>query len=344
VVRWRDVKPGPILPVPSISLDQPPPAAAPMTPKHADPGSIPRAVARGLAATLVVVVLAACSSAPPDYRAADAPRFDPAVIDRCPPPCVAVVLGSGGPRGFAHVGVLKALERAGVRPDLMVGASVGALIATLYASGIAAQDLEELACNLDATRFLRITTRGFEGNALELERFVNEQVQARPLERLGIPVVVVAARERDYAPAMFSAGNADVAVRASAAIPGVFPASTIRGVRYVDGDEHVPVPIRIARELGARVVIAVDIAAYLESTPAEAPEDWRVRDRERAERTARETPLADVYIHPDLGYYTGVSSQYRRQSIAIAEQDTIAMLPAIRASIERVRQATSPAR
>jgi NTE family protein len=289
----------------------------------------------GLTPLLIAVV--GCAGVPPDYDAPDAPRFDAAIADRCGRPCVALVLGSGGPRGFAHVGVLKVLEAEGIRPGMIVGASVGAMIGAMYASGLSAAELEDVACEIDATKFIRFTATGLIGDGLALEAFVNESVRGQPLEALARPIAVVAMREHDREPEVFSAGNAGVAVRASAAIPRAFPVATIRGVRYVDGDEWTPVPIRVARSLGADVVIAIDVSAHLERTPAEAPRDWQARDQFRAGQIAAERREADVFIHPDLGYYASVSSEYRRRSIAIAAAATRERLPEIRAALAQRR-------
>lgn len=280
--------------------------------------------------------IAGCANIPPDYTAADAPRYDPTVVARCAKPCVALVLGSGGPRGFAHIGVLKVLEQEGIRPGLIVGASVGSMIGALYASDWPVSKIEEVACEVDATRFIRFVGNGFEGDALELERFVNENVRHLPIEKLAKPLAIVTAREKDLSPQVFTVGNTGVAVRASAAIPGAFPVATIQGVRYVDGDEYIPVPIKIARQLGADVVISVDISAHLSSTPPEAPDEWKKRDFDRAVRVQAELPEADVNLHPDLGYYASVSAEYRRRSIAIAAAQTRKQLPEIRAAIARV--------
>ncbi|MEO7402694.1 MAG: patatin-like phospholipase family protein [Burkholderiales bacterium] len=290
------------------------------------------AASHHLIVAAAMLALAGCAGAPPNYEAPDAPRYDAAIRERCGSPCVALVLGSGGPRGFAHVGVLKVLEREGLKPGMIVGASVGALIGSIYATGISAVKLEEFACEIDATKFLRFSGFGIRGDGLALEAFVNETVGGKPLEALGAPIAIVAMREFDHEPEVFTAGNTGVAVRASAAIPRAFPVATIRGVRYVDGDEWTPVPIRIARALGADIVIAVDVSAHIDKTPSGAPDDWRAKDEFRAGQIRSERPFADVFIHPDLGYYASMSTAYRRRSIALAERATEVLLPQIRAA------------
>ena len=97
-----------------------------------------------------------------------------------------------------------------------------------------------------------------------------------------------------------------------------------------------PVAIRAARSMGAQVVIAVDVSAYLERTPAEAPESWRLRDRKRTAMIAAEMAEADVFIHPDLGYYAAIAVPYRQMCIRQGELAAREALPAIRAALAKL--------
>jgi len=126
-------------------------------------------------------------------------------------------------------------------------------------------------------------------------------------------------------------------VRASSAIPGSFDPVRILGVDYIDGDELTPLPIKVARQLGAQIVIAVNVSEYMEDTPPGVPQEWVTKGWRRAHAVDAEAPFADVIIHPNTGYYTGVRHDYRVRSIAIAEAATRAMLPKIRAAIARGR-------
>jgi NTE family protein len=255
---------------------------------------------------------------------------------------VALVLGSGGPRGFAHVGALKALEEAGIRPDLVVGSSAGALVGALYASGIPAGELDALARNVNVAEFfeLRMVT-GALATGRAVQEYVNRHVGNRPIERFGVPFAAVATRLRDGAVTIFNHGDAGAAVRASSASPGQFEPVGILGERYVDGDEASPVPMAAARSLGAQVVIAVDVSAYIASTPAGVPAEWVAKDERRARQIAGESGSADVLVHPDLGYYAGHSEEYRRRIIAIAQDATRAKIPEIRAAISRAANQAS---
>jgi NTE family protein len=283
------------------------------------------------------LLLGACGTGPDSYEGADAPTFlQPRFAAN--KAVVALVLGGGGRRGFAHVGALKALDAAGIRPDLVVGTSVGALIGGLYASGLTGAELEQLALALSLREFVTyVPLDGVRLRGGALADYVNRQAGGRPIEKLPLAFAAVAARASDNAAAIFNRGNLGVAVRASAALVEVKAKTRINGIEYIDGEHAAIVPIRIARSLGARVVIAVDISAHIDKTPAAVPEEWRIRDRERRATIAKEAPLADVFIHPDIGYYAGTSTDYRRRVIAIAEG-------AVREAVPRIRTAIAAAR
>lgn len=291
---------------------------------------------RWLAMSLMAVSLAGCADDDRDYTAADAPGAVPISVTR--KPVVAVVLGGGGPRGFAHVGVLAALESAGIEPDLVVGSSIGAVIGALYADGVPAAELENLAMSLNPLRFASLSMRGAAGNGSAIETFVNERVGNKPLQSLRRPLVAVAVRKADGQLVAFSRGNTGVAVRASSAMPGRFAPTRIQGIDYIDGDEGSPVPIRVAKELGADVIIAVDVSAHLSSTPPEAPAHWRERDRRRAAQVQSEQALANVLIHPDLGYYADIREAYRAKCIRIGRETAEKAIPAILASLAEAKR------
>ena len=285
-------------------------------------------VQRALLSFALAAFLSGCSGGIAQFNGPDAPQFVAYPQDKRPR--VALVLGGGGPRGFAHVGVLNVLEANGIQADLVVGASVGALIGALYADGRSAVEIEKIALAIDPTRFIGVSSSGFTGNGDALEAFVREQTSGTPLEGFQRKLAVTAARRDNNQLTVFTRGNTGAAVRASSATPGRFAPVRIRGVEYQDGDEAQPVPIRVARELGADIVIAVDVSAYLEKTPSEAPESWRVRDRRRTALIALERPFADVFVHPDLDYYAGISESYRRMCIQRGEAAARAALPKIR--------------
>jgi NTE family protein len=290
------------------------------------------AAASGLALA-APLMLTGCADGIAEFDGPDAPSFTPyAPHER---PRVALVLGAGGPRGFAHVGVLNVLEESGFDADLVVGASVGAMIGALYANDTKAATIEKIALELSAARFIGISASGFKGNGGAVEAFVAELTNAKPLDRMKRKLAVTATRRSDNTLEVFNRGNTAAATRASSATPNQFAPVRIRGVEYFDGDEAAPVPIRAARMLGAAAVIAVDVSAHVSAIPTEAPTSWSTRDRKRAAMVAAESPFADVLIHPDLGYYASISEGYRRMCIARGEAAARAALPRIREALAK---------
>ena len=280
-----------------------------------------------------LVLAAGCDLAPQGIPPERIPRLENPAD---PHPRIALVLGSGGPRGFAHIGVLKVLEEIGVHPDLIVGSSVGAMVGALYAGGYDARRLEALALDLNVLRLFEVRQLlGKPATGRPVEELVNKRLNGRLIEQLGIPIAIAATRMRDRQLVIFNRGDPGLAVRASAADPDNFEPVRIGGEMYADGDEVSPVPIRMARQLGAQFVIAVDVSAYAQSTPANAPRKWIDKDRRRAAQVALEAPAADLVLHPDIGYYAGQSNAYRQRVIGAAERYTRERIPAIRAALAR---------
>ena len=177
-------------------------------------------------------------------------------------PKIALALGGGAARGFAHVGVIKALEAQGIVPDIVVGTSAGSVVGSLYAAGMNGFDLQKTAFQMEESQVSdwSLPDRGvFKGEALQ--HFINQAVGNRPLEKLNKTFAVVATDLHSGEAVVFRTGNTGMAVRASSSVPGVFQPVTINGREYVDGGLVSPIPVRVARSLGADFVIAVDISA-----------------------------------------------------------------------------------
>ncbi len=290
------------------------------------------AMALAWRALLAGILLAGCNAAE-DVPADRMPRFVPAAGTA---PRIALVLGSGGTRGFAHIGVLKVLEENGVRPDLIIGSSVGAMVGALYAAGKSAAELESLSRDLNVMEFFELSMLGGGlATGKTIQAYMNARVDGKPLEGLGIAFVAGATRLSDRSLALFNRGDTGLAVRASSASPGQFQPVRIGAELYVDGDEASPVPIRAARALGAQLVIAVDVSAFERDTPRGVPQEWIDKDARRAQQVAREAGSADVLLHPNIGYYAGHDEAYRRRVIELGERYAREQVPAIRAAFAR---------
>lgn len=200
----------------------------------------------------LAILLAGCAATPPVEPPAAAPR---AVR-------IALALGGGAARGFAHVGVIKALEAQGIHPDIVVGTSAGSVVGALYAAGYGGFELQRLAFAMEdgTVSDWSLPDRGIiKGEALQ--NYVNTALGNRPIEKLGKLLAIVATDLQSGEAVVFRTGNTGMAVRASSSVPGIFQPVRINGREFVDGSLVSPVPVKIARELGADVVIAVDISS-----------------------------------------------------------------------------------
>lgn len=218
-------------------------------------------------------------------------------------PVVALVLGSGGARGYAHIGVIEVLEQQGIHPDFIVGTSAGSIVGSIYASGKTAAELHDIALNLkpNDVRDVNVSLKGFF-NGQKVENYINRQVNNTPLQNLKIPMYVVATELKNGEKTVFNYGNTGQAVRASTAIPSMFVPTKIGDTEYVDGGLVSPVPVQVARDLGADIVIAVDILAQPIHT--ETSNVWGLFNQNinimQGRLAEEELKNADIVIQPDL--------------------------------------------
>lgn len=281
-----------------------------------------------------VAALAACSSTPPAGAGAKATQGAsvPAIK-------VGIALGGGAAKGFAHIGVIKMLEANGFAPAVVAGTSAGSVVGALYASGMNAFELQEKAVALDEAKIrdLQLSSGGLLVGQ-KLEDYVNEQVRRVPLERLAKPFVAVATRLEDGERTVFARGNTGQAVRASSSVPGVFQPVTIGRFHYVDGGVVSPVPVDAARELGADVVIAVDISSKARGqTPSGMLGTLSQSVAIMGQKLGQaELARADVIVRPQVLDIGGADFTQRATAILEGEKAALAAMPQIR---ERVAQA-----
>ena len=285
-------------------------------------------------------LLAACASPPP--KAPDAPVAPAPVTAPKPPPRIGIALGGGAARGFAHVGVLQVLEEAGIKPAVVVGTSAGSLVAALYASGRNARQLQQVALAMDEAAFADWTLPLFSRGMLRgeaLARYVNTQVGNRLIENMAVPLGIVATDLQSGQGVLFRRGDTGTAVRASSAVPALFLPVRINGREYVDGGLVSPVPVRYARQMGAEVVIAVDISSAPEGNPSGDPlqillQTFAIMGRSINSWELRE---ADLVVRPALagmgsGDFTG-----RGRAIEAGRAAMQAQLPQLKAALEKAQ-------
>jgi NTE family protein len=290
---------------------------------------------RGVAATALLALVAACSSTPPpkaeQATAVTAPKPVP-----LPKPRIGLALGGGAAKGFAHIGVIKMLEANGITPTAVAGTSAGSVVGVLYASGMDPYRLQQRAVALDESQIRDVSL--FSGGVVKgqkLQDYVNGQIGGKPIERLPKPFAAVATQLETGQRTVFNRGNAGQAVRASSSIPGVFEPVKIGGKTYVDGGVVSPVPVDAARQLGADLVIAVDISSKANGKTPDGMlgivnQSVAIMGQKLGEQ---ELARAEVIIRPRVAAIGPAEFEQRHQAILEGERAAQAALPQIRARI-----------
>lgn len=181
-------------------------------------------------------------------------------------PTVAVVLGGGAARGFSHIGLLKALEEHGIPIDIVVGTSMGSIVAGLYASGLSTDNLAYLVTNVDLSSFFTplVPPKGGIVQTDDFQRFLDLLTDNAQLETLPVPFYSVITNVVTGEEVALHEGPVGRGIAASMSIPGMFPPVHIDGAYYVDGGMLSPVPVAAAKAHGADFIIAVDVRRSLE--------------------------------------------------------------------------------
>jgi NTE family protein len=279
-------------------------------------------------------------------------KAPPPVVER-PPAKIALALGGGAARGFAHVGVIKALEAQGISPDIVVGTSAGSVVGALYAAGLDGFQIQELSMTMeedqviDGSGMYRCIAetvvsdkRGcIKGQALQ--DFINRNVKDRPIEKLNKTFAAVATNLSTGEMMIFRTGNTGLAVRASSSVPVFFQPVTINGQDYVDGGLVAPVPVSIARTLGADFVIAVDISDRPRDRKTEGIVDimWQTFSIFGQTINRDELPKADVVVRPVTYGLPSSDTSGRNKAVLEGEKAVAAILPELKAKLAKLNEA-----
>ncbi|HET6431639.1 patatin-like phospholipase family protein [Dyella sp.] len=255
---------------------------------------------------------------------------------------IGLALGGGAAKGFAHIGVIKMLQANGIAIDVVAGTSAGSVVGALYAGGMDGFALQQAALALDESRLRDV--RLFSGGLVRgqaLQDYINTQLDHTPIERLKKPFAAVATELENGRRTVFTRGNTGEAVRASCSIPGVFEPVAIGLLHYVDGGVTSPVPVDAARQLGADLVIAVDISSRANGRNPDGMVGIVNQSISIMGQTlgAQELARADVVIRPHVSEIGATDFAQKNQAILEGERAALAAMPAIRARIAAARQA-----
>lgn len=274
------------------------------------------------ALVICLFLLASCSPKPPLLPPPPLPKAAK----------VAVVLGAGAAKGFAHIGVLKVLESHRVPIHMVVGASAGSLVGSLYAYGYDPYQLQALALSVQKDDVIdyMIPDNGFIKGE-KLEKFINQKVKNTPIEKFLVPFYAVTTNIETGEENVFGRGNTGRAVRASCAVPGIFRPVTIGGKSHVDGAVVSPVAVDAARRYGADVVIAVDISGALSSVSPESTVETILQaiDIMNNRMAVIQLKNADIVIRPKVGNFSSTDFTRRHEAIMEGEKAATEAMPAI---------------
>ncbi len=275
------------------------------------------------------LLVSACATVPP----AQVPPQRPAKI--------ALVLGAGASKGFAHIGVLKILENNKVPIQMIVGTSVGSFVGSLYAYGYDAYALQKIGLSIEKSDVgeLTIPDNGFlKGD--RLRDFINAKVHNAPIDKLKTPFYAVATDIKTGESAVFNSGNTGMAVQASCAIPGVFQPARFSGASYVDGGVVKPLAVDVARKFGADLVIAVDISSGIDSVIPTSTMETIMKSIQIMYSNMSQIPIsqADVVIKPNVGFVGSADFSHRNEAIMEGEKAALAAMPRINDLLAKLRQ------
>ncbi|HEY8495742.1 MAG TPA: patatin-like phospholipase family protein [Limnochordales bacterium] len=261
-----------------------------------------------------------------------------ALADTRERPTVAVVLGGGSARGLSHIGLLRALAENGIPVDMLVGTSMGSLVAGMYAAGLSVDNLTYLVTTVDLGLLFEplLPPRGGLVGAERFERFIDLLTDTATFEQLPIPFYAVVTHLESGREVVWTKGKISRGMLASMSIPGAFPPVELDGEYYVDGGVASMVPVQAARRLGADVVIAVDVRGR-RTRPVDPENALEVLDAvltHMLEANAdAQLALADVVVFPDVPADAGLEYDRAEDFIAAGYEAALAAIPQIRARL-----------
>jgi len=256
-------------------------------------------------------------------------------------PKIGLALGSGGARGFAHLGVIKVLREEGIPIDYIAGSSMGSLVACFYGAGHDMERLYKISTAFKRKYYLDFTVpkMGFISGK-RVKEFIRVFTKGKKLEELMIPVAVVATDLMTGEKVVFKEGPIDVAVRASISIPGIFVPEKLNGRLLVDGGIVDRVPVSVVKEMGADLVIAVDVSRV--KTNAEVTSIYDVImqsiDIMQMELVENRQIASDMMIRPRVEMYSSRAFTNIEEIILIGEEETKKQMKQIKQVVDEWKE------
>ncbi|WP_232696985.1 patatin-like phospholipase family protein [Brevibacillus daliensis] len=252
-------------------------------------------------------------------------------------PKIGLALGSGGARGFAHIGVLKVLDEHDIPIDFIAGSSMGSMVGALYANQIEPHMIEKLAANLKRKYWLDVMMpkMGFVSGQ-KIKEIIRLLTHGKNIEDLAIPLAVVATDIENGERVVFREGPVDVAVRSSISIPGIFVPERVNGRLLVDGGVIDRVPITVTKEMGADIVIGIDVANFDTVMKVTTIFDVIAQTIDVMEREILRYRIlsADLLIRPEVGHISSLAYSNCNEIVDLGEKAALFYVDQIKEMIE----------
>lgn len=252
-------------------------------------------------------------------------------------PKVGLALGSGGARGFAHLGVIKVLVEEGIPIDLIAGSSMGAMVACFYGAGIEMEQLYKLSTSFKRKYYLDFTVpkMGFIAGK-RVKELIRIFTKGKNIDELNIPVGVVATDLMTGEKIVFKEGPIADAVRASIAIPGIFVPEKWNGRILVDGGVIDRIPVSVVKEMGADIVIAIDVSQVKRNEEISSIYDVIMQsiDIMQKELVSNREFASDIMIRPKVDMYSSRAFTNIKEIIEIGENEARKEIDNIKRVIE----------
>lgn len=248
---------------------------------------------------------------------------------------IGLALGSGGAKGFAELGALKAFEENGIEFDVIAGASIGSIIGAFYADGYSSTDIYGLISGLGLKELLNGIPYNLDMSGVKA--ILDREIGYKNIEELGKPFRVVATEIESGEEKVFDKGNVASALCASSSFPPFFKPVFIDGARYVDGAFTNSIPADCVREMGADYVVGIDLANH-EAKPSLLSRLFPTYKAKVKEPWSKGYHNSDVMLHPDLSDFQPISYKRGQEMYDIGYRHALNFIPKIKQDIENLKQ------
>ena len=246
---------------------------------------------------------------------------------------LGIALGSGGAKGYAELGALKAFEEHDIHFDVVAGTSIGSIVGAFYSAGYSPVDIMEMLKRLDPGEIKNKFMIGMETH--KLESVIERELGVKNIDELKKPFACIATELESGEERVFTEGNIAKALSASSSFPPFFKPVVIDGKKYVDGAFTNSIPSDVVRDLGADYVVGIDLSNH-EAKPGLLSKLFPTYDSGVTEPWAKGYANADIMIHPNLNNYRPISFSKAEEMFNIGYNTAQEFIPIIKEDIERL--------